>query len=252
MKTSTGFLIGGIFCALAGAGLEYARNQFVVIPGLLARIAAEQEGPNEHESPRVVRVIDESAQNEVVLLKKRIEDLEAQARAEEQSVVLPSAPASGGPVQVAEEQRPPRTNQVSRFRSQITPEQREERRLFMEQTMAAHYSFLENVDQKNMDQAQRENHAKLLEKVAQMNELRNALEASNERPSPETIQLLRETGGELRELYAAERQYMLQSLGRSTGLNSEQSAAFAEQIQQIYQNTGSMPHFMGGGRGGRH
>lgn len=251
MKKSTGFVIGGIFCALAGAGIEYARNQFVVIPGLLARVAAEQEGEDEHESPRVVRVIDESAQNEVVLLKKRIEDLEAQAHTGQQGDVVPPAPEAGEPVQVAEERRGPRTNQVSRFRSQITPEQREERRLFMEQTMAEHYSFLENVDQKNMDQAQRENHAKLLEKVAQMNELRNALEASNERPSPETIQLLRETGGELRELYAAERQYMLQSLGRSTGLNSDQSAAFAEQIQKIYQNTGTMSHFMGG-RGGRH
>jgi len=250
MKRGSGIIIGGIACALAGGGIEYARNQFVVIPALIERIAAEGRD-EEHESPRVVRVIDESAQNEVVILKKRIEDLEAQMR--EGPALHPAAPMpmeEAAVPQVAEERRGPRTNQVSRFRSQITPEQREERRLFMEQTMAEHYSFLENIDQKNMDQAQRENHAKLLEKVAQMNELRNALVASTERPSPETIQLLRETDGELHELYAAERQYMLQSLGRSTGLSGDQSTAFAEQIQQIYQNT-SMPHFMGG-RGGRH
>lgn len=247
MKKGMGFVIGGLVCALAGAGIEYARNQFVVMPALIARIAAEQdEKADERESTRVVRVIDESAQNEVVLLKKRIEELETQTRAGQNGGVLPPAPEAGDePAQVAEERRTPRTNQVSRFRSQITPEQREERRLFMEQTMAEHYTFLENVDQKNMDQAQRENHAKLLEKVAQMNELRNALVASTERPTPETIQVLRETEGELRELYASERQYMLQSLGRSSGLSGDQSAAFAEQIQQIYQNT-STPHFMGG------
>jgi type IV secretory pathway VirB10-like protein len=251
MKKGMGFVIGGLVCALAGAGIEYARNQFIVMPALIARIAAEQdEKSDERESTRVVRVIDESAQNEVVLLKKRVEELEAQTRAGQNGGALqPPGPVAES-AQVAEERRTPRTNQVSRFRSQSTPEQREERRLFMEQTMAEHYTFLESVDQKNMDQAQRENHAKLLEKVAQMNELRNALLASNERPNSETIQLLRETDGELRELYASERQYMLQSLGRSSGLSGDQSAAFAEQIQQIYQNT-SMPHFMGG-RGGHH
>jgi len=114
---------------------------------------------------------------------------------------------------------------------------REEFRQSMEQRAQDRADFLAAVDTQAMDDAQRENHEKLLAAVARIDELRSQMEQGDAAHTPEMRQEMGDLMGALGELYANERRYLFETAARSVGYDGAQVAEFADQMQTVVDNT---------------
>jgi hypothetical protein len=254
----TGLMAAGILvCVLAGAGIEHARQMLTTVP---------QEEPDPAETglrassdvsaPRTVVVKDDAALRAAAALRQRVAELE-KALAQRDAERVPEPPK---PQEAPAD--PPRRPSFSDRMEQLkkdNPEQyaemqkrREEFRQSMEQRAQDRAEFLAAVDTKNMNDAQKENHAKLLETVARVNELMAQMNQPGVEHTKELHQQMGEAMGSLGELYTEERRYLLEETGRAVGYQGGQASDFADQMQAIIDNT-TMPNFgrHGGGRGGQ-
>ena len=248
----TGLTLAGILaCVLAGAGVEHVRQALTTVP------ADEPEPPEavlrpakEVAAPRTVVVKDDAAEREAAALRRRVAELE-RALAER----VPEPPK---PQEEAQAERPRRQSFEERMEQMKSenPEQyaemqkrREEFRQSMEQRVQDRVDFLSAVETKNMNDAQKENHARLVETVARVNELMAQMAQPGAERTPEMRQQMGEAMGSLNELYGQERQYLLEETGRAVGYQGAQATEFATALQTIIDNT-TMPSFGHGGRGG--
>jgi len=254
--------IGVLMCVAAGMALEHVR-QSLLMPETVDSPVVEDVRPA-LPARQIVKVRDESAERAAAALRQRVAELE-RALAEK-----PLSSITNPPAQVAERpQEDPERGDRSRRQSftermeqmrKENPEQyaemqkrREEFRQRMEQRALDRADFLAAVDVRNMDNAQRENHEKLLATVARMDELMAQMGQSETRHDPAVRQELGETFSVLNELYGEERRYLLEATAREVGYEGAQATEFADQVQAIIDNTSMMPppgFGHGGGRGG--
>jgi len=246
---ATGFFV----CLLAGAGIEHVRHVLTTVP-------AEEPEPTDTvlhpvvQSPtttRTVMVKDEAAEREAMALRQRVAELERALA--ERDTERAQEPATPPPEARAE--RPPRQSFSDRLEQMKkddpaqyaeTMKRRDEFRQSMEQRAKDRAEFIAAVDTKNMDDVQKENHTKLVETVAFVNELMAQMNQPGVEHTPEMHQQMGEAMTSLGDLYAAERSYLLEETGRAVGYQGSQATEFAAQVQAIIDNT-TMPR----GRGGR-
>jgi hypothetical protein len=254
----TGVMLSGVLaCILAGAGVEHVRQVLTTVP-------QEEPGPAETllqaknpSSPRMVVVKDEGALRAAEALRRRVAELE-QALAQRDAERVPEPPRPNE-VQGGQPPPPPRRPSFSDRMEQMkkdNPEQyaemqkrREEFRQSMEQRERDRADFLSSVDTKNMDDAQKENHTKLLETVSRVNELMAQMSQPGVEHTPEMHQQMGEAMASLGDLYGKERSFLLEETGRAVGYQGGQAAEFAAQVQAIIDNT-TVPHRGRGGNGG--
>ncbi len=250
----SGLMVAGVLvCVLAGAGIEHVRQVLTTVPEEPDPVEATAYKPTEPNTPRTIVVKDEAAARAAEALKRRVAELErALAEREAEAVQEPPKP------QEAPADRQRRQSFADRMEQMKTenPEQyaemqkrREEFRQSMEQRAQDRADFLAAVDTKNMNDAQKENHAKLVETVARVNELMAQMSQPGAERTPEMRQQIGEAMGSLNELYGQERQYLLEATAQAAGYQGSQTAAFTEHINVIIQNT-TVPNMHGGGRGG--
>ncbi len=243
--------IGFLVCLLAGAGIEHVRLVLTSVP-------AEEPDPTDTglhpvvQSPvttRTVVVKDDAAERASEALRRRVAELE-QALAERtaERVQEPAPP-------VVRDERPGRQSFTDRLEQMKKDDpvqyaeamkRRDEFRQSMEQRAKDRAEFISTVDTKNMDDVQKENHTKLVETVAFVNELMAQMNQPGVEHTPEMHQQMGEAMASLGDLYAAERSYLLEETGRAVGYQGPQATEFAAQVQAIIDNT-TMPR----GRGGR-
>lgn len=123
-----------------------------------------------------------------------------------------------------------------------------------EQRIRDRIDFLDAVDISNMTPEQRANHQKLLDTVARATELGAQMMQSGFGRGEEQRELRQELGetmGSLNELYAGERQYLLEATAKAAGYSGDDVAAFSQHIQAIFDNTTMPGGMMGGMMGGR-
>ena len=247
---------GVLVCVLAGAGIEHVRHVLTTVP----QEEQEQAGPallaKEPVTPRTVVVKDEETLRAAEALRRRVAELERALAARDAAGVQEQEPPK--PVEVAQAERPRRQSFEDRMEQmkKDNPEQyaemqkrREEFRQSMEQRAQDRAEFIAAVDTKNMNDAQKENHARLLETVARVNDLMAQMGQPGVERTPEMRQQMGEAMGSLHELYGQERQYLLEETGRAVGYQGAQATEFAATMQAIIDNT-TMPSFGHGGRGG--
>ncbi|MDD4101999.1 MAG: hypothetical protein PHU80_05135 [Kiritimatiellae bacterium] len=190
-------------------------------------------------------------------LRRRL--AEAERALADDGVGISEAAATNSPGEAVDEERRPRregfAERMERMR-QENPEayaemqrRRDEFRQQMEQFARDRNDFLTAVDVKNMNEAQRENHEKLMETVAHVNSLMGEMETAEGERRRELWREMSEAGMALDTLYAEERRYLLEETARSIGYQGNDASAFADHMQTIIENTSLMPNF-GRGRGG--
>lgn len=256
MRRSGVIIVCVLGCLVVGAGLERVR-QALTVPELAPEPRLEERA---RFTPTVRTIIvtnsaTERAANEV--LRRRVAELEdALAAREAARVQEPKTPT-----EEKREERPPRQSFTERMEQlkKEKPEEyaeiqkrREEFRQSMEQRAQDRAEFIASVDTKNMNDAQKENHAKLVETVATINELMAQMGQPGVEHTQEMHQQMGEAMGTLGELYGEERRFLLEETGRSIGYQGTQAGEFADQMQVIIDNT-TMPNFgrRGGGRDSR-
>jgi len=170
-----------------------------------------------------------------------------------------TAAATNAPNEASAEERRPRregfAERMERMRTE-NPEayaemrrRRDEFKQRMEQFALDRNDFLAAVDVKNMNEAQRGNHEKLLETVAYVNALFAEMESAEGERRRELWREMSEAGMALDTLYAEERRYLFEETARSMGYLGEDAGVFAEHMQAIIDNTSMMPNLRRGGRG---
>ena len=246
--------MGLMLCALAGAGIEHVRQ---------GRVKPESVAPAEVTDhlakplrPKVVAVRDDSAERAAVALRKRVAELEkALAEREVERVQKSETPV----VEQAREVRPRGQSWEDRMAKlkKDDPEQyaemqkrREEFRQTMEQRVRDRAEFIDAVDVKSMTEPQRENHEKLLATVARVNELMAQMGAPGAENTHEVRHEMGQTLATLGELYTEERRYLFEETAKAVGYQGADASAFADQMQNIVDNTTMMPGF--GMHGGGH
>jgi hypothetical protein len=260
-------LVAGL---LAGAAAEHFR---------LARAAGERQAvptaairvPSPAQPDFTARAREEAAGE---ALRKRIADLErsltlrqeqiaelqraVQARDNQLAQLKDlSAPAAATTQAVARAGRPRRESfedRMTRMRTENPEEfaalqnRRDEMRQRINNLVKDRKDFLTAVDVKAMSPEMRENHEKLLAAVA-FSETMLARFGDGGQPNmtDEERRTMFETMRNVGGLYEKERRYLLEETGRALG---EDGTAFADYVQNIYENTSLMPSF-GPGRRGR-
>lgn len=219
--------------------------------GWITLTAPPPEVPVLEEKPvkkEIVKVVDEQAlyeaRRQIEELKKQLAD-KSQGREPEQPKVVKEE-KSGGSNDVLDQVR-------SFVNSKLTPEQQAEiqaqRDAFRQQMLqraTERTDFLASVDTRQMSPAQRANHDKLMASVNRMNELRNSLLEGNAQNSGELRKEMHDLSHSMDDLYQEERKYLLETTGRSLGYTGDQASLFADQIQQIYDNTSGRGMMWGG------
>ncbi len=248
----TGLVVVGILvCILAGAGIEHVRQVLTTVPAEEPDQAEAFGRPSkEVVTPRTVVVKDEAAERAAAELRKRVAELEA-ALAER----VPEPPKPQEEAQAAPPRRQSFNDRMEQMKKDDPAQyaemqkRREEFRQNMEQRVQERADFIAAVDTKNMNDAQKENHAKLVETVALANELMAQMSQPGVERTPEMRQQMGETMAALGELYGAERSYLLEETARAAGYQGAQASEFASQVQSIIDNT-TMPHLGRHGGGG--
>lgn len=253
--------MGCVGCAVAGAGIESARHWMAASP--------VPEPPQAREVVRVTRtagpavtVRDEALVRETETLRSRVAELERALAARDvaPAAVAVSKPATnaaparaGRPGGESWEQRMERMRREEPERYAEMQKRREEFRQRMEQRARERVDFLDAIDVAGMNDAQRENHEKLLALVARANELGMQLMQGGGGRGEEGEALRREMGetmATLSTLYETERDYLLEATAKAAGYDGEDVKAFTEHIRHIMENTSLMPGF-GRRHGGR-
>jgi hypothetical protein len=251
-------LSGALACILAGAGVEHVRQVLTTVPQEEPDPAEALMQAKKPAAPRMVVVKDEGSLRAAEALRRRVAELE-QALAQRDAERVPEPPR---PQEVQGDQPPPpqRRQSFSARMEQMkkdNPEQyaemqkrREEFRQSVEQRAQDRADFLTSVETKNMDDAQKENHTKLLETVSRVNELMAQMSQPGVEHTPELHQQMGEAMASLGDLYGKERSFLLEETGRAVGYQGGQAAEFAAQVQAIIDNT-TVPHRGHGGGGGQ-
>lgn len=243
-------------CFLAGAGVEHLR-QWWVVSGETPELAVE-DLVSKPEPRRVVTVRDEAAEREAAALRKKVAELEkALAERRVERAQTPETPKE----EPSREERPRRQSWDERMEQmrKEKPEEyaemqkrRDEFRQTMEQKAAERVDFLAAVDTKNMSDAQRENHEKLLATVARINEIMAQMgQPRAEGDNRDVRHEMGEAMATLGELYTEERRYLFEETAKAVGHSGAEASAFVEHVQTIIDNTTMMPFGGRGGRGGR-
>lgn len=121
----------------------------------------------------------------------------------------------------------------------------------IEQRSTDRRTFLAEIDVGNMSPEQQANHTRLLELTDKLDTAMKQMMSGEGQGSRESRREMFESFGELGELYANERQYLLEETAAAAGYTGNAAALFSEHIQSIIENTTIQPSMMGGGRGGR-
>jgi len=261
IRQKVAFGLGCIGCAMAGAGIESARRALKVpsVPDM--QVEREVVRLTRTTPGQTVVVRDEALASEAEALRSRVAELEQALAARDAApaavavshLATNAAPARAGrPERESWEQRMERMRTEEPERYAEMQKRREEFRQQMEQRARERADFLDAVDVAGMNDAQRENHEKLLALVARANELGMQLMQGGGRG--EQGEALRREMGEtmsaLSTLYEMERDYLLEATAKAVGYDGEDVKAFTEHIRHIMENTSPMPGF-GRRRGGR-
>ncbi len=119
-----------------------------------------------------------------------------------------------------------------------------------ETRLADQKQFIGSIDTSTMSDEQRENHEKLVDLTAKMDELGAKIAASTD---PDEQHQLGHQRGELlhsaRALLESERAAVLADLGRRIGYNDAEAQQFTDYVKNVYDMT-SMDHMFRGGPGG--
>ncbi len=255
MRRSGIIIVCALVCLVVGAGLERVR-QALIVPEKTPE-PVHEERVRFTPTVRTMTVTNtaaERAANEA--LRRRVAELEKALAAREAARVQEPK----NPPEEKRDERPPRQSFTERMEQlkKEKPEEyaeiqkrREEFRQSMEQRAQDRAEFIAAVDTKNMTDAQKENHAKLVETVATVNELMAQMGQPGVEHTQEMHQQMGAAMGALGELYGEERRFLLEETGRAVGYQGSQAGEFADQMQVIIDNT-TMPNFgrRGGGRDG--
>ncbi len=234
--------LGMMICALIGAGIEYVRqaersDERLNVPKPSSEVLKKRPEARAYNRREDVEL------HELAQLRKRVSELEHQlAEKSRQQPALAKATKPEEPEQNKLSRRQRWEASMEKLRRE-NPEQyaeiqhkREEFRQTMEQRTRDRVDFLDAVDERNMTQEQLENHARLVEAVARVNELR----ASFADESGRTPEKRREMGELMETLvsgYTEERQYLFEETARAVGYQGDDAAIFADHLQTIFENT---------------
>jgi hypothetical protein len=116
---------------------------------------------------------------------------------------------------------------------------RDEYRQSMEKKNRARADFFAAVSTKNMSEAQRQNHQKLIEAIKAIDQLK-AQTMAGEQQGPDVRRKLAEASSGLRDLYAAERRFLLEETVRSLGCSGTNVTAYADHLQAIFDYTSAL------------
>jgi len=249
-------VIGMLTCIFVGAGIERVRVALSTFEPVAesAAIVVDHQAPLA-ATPRTVVLKDDS---DAAALRKKVAELEKSLADRDAAIAKLSQKPKEGQAQAERPQRQSFSDRMEQLKKD-NPEQyaemqkrREDFRQTMEQKAQDRADFIAAVDTKNMNDAQKENHAKLLETVAHVNELMAQMSQPGVERTPEMRTEMGEAVGALGDLYSQERRFLLEETGRSVGYQDSQASEFADQMQSIIDNT-TMPNFgrRGGGFGGQ-
>lgn len=252
----SGLIVASVLlCLVVGAGLEHVRQALFVPP---VADGPENSGAiKRHEAPtvRTITVTNSAAERAATeALRRRITELEQALAAREAD----RAPISAVQDEALREERPRRQSFTERMEQlkKDNPEQyaemqkrRDEFRQSMERRAQDRANFISAIETQNMNDEQRENHEKLLETVARVNELMAQVGQPGAERNSDLRYEMGETMRNLGELYGAERRYLFEETARAVGYEGEQASVFADHMQTIIDNTSMMSGF---GRHGGH
>lgn len=261
-------LVGGL---LAGAAVEHWRlagapDARADVPTPVVRAPRPQQPDfaaraREEAAGEVLRKKIAELERSLTLRQEQVAELQRAVQARDMQLAQLrdiGAPAAATTQAVARAERPRRESFAERMERMRTenPEEfaaqqtrRDEMRQRMNNLVQARKDFLSAVDVKAMSPEMRENHDKLLAAVA-LSETMMARFGEGERPNmtDEERRAMFETMRTVGGLYEKERRYLLEETGRALG---EDGTAFADYVQNLYDNTSLMPTFGPGRRGGR-
>jgi hypothetical protein len=208
----------------------------------LAKEAAE----NTASEPKIIYMTETGDTNEITRLQSLLAQREAQLEAlsEEQAAVTNRPPR----------QRESFEERMARMKEEEPEEyaemikERSERQQRMRYNLAERTATFMDLDTSMMSDEEKANHELLVAKMSQVWEMTEQFQDPEAPPNREAWQQMRELTRDVRPLMEMERTIMLKQLGTELGYASEDAAAFAEHIDQIYNTTStrSIP----GGRGG--
>jgi selenocysteine-specific translation elongation factor len=129
-------------------------------------------------------------------------------------------------------------------------QKRQERQEEMKYNLAERTATFMDLDTSNMTAEELANHDLLVEKMSKVWELTASLEDPEATPDRESMREMFETINDARPLMEQERTVMFKQLATDIGYTGDDSAAFAEHLEEIISTTTiQMPNR--GGRGGR-
>jgi len=257
MKRSGFIVVVVLGCLVVGAGLERAR-QALTVPETAPETRLEGRA-RLTPTVRTVTVTNSASERAAnAALRRRIAELEQ---------ALAARAAKPEPVAVARQEQareePPRRPSFMERMEQLKAEKpeeyaemqkrREEFRQSMEQRAQDRAAFIAAVDTKNMSDEQRENHEKLQQAVARVNELMALMGQPDAERGADMRHEMGDAMRQLGELYGSERRYLFEETARAVGYEGDQASEFADHMQTIIENTSMVPGFgrRGGGRDGR-
>lgn len=110
--------------------------------------------------------------------------------------------------------------------------------------------FLAAIDTANMNEEQLANHTRLVELTDKLDGMMQQMFSGEGGSSHEERREMFSSIGELGDLYASEREYLLQETATAVGYQGEEAALFTEHVSDIIEKTTLRP-MMGGRRRGR-
>lgn len=243
-KRGFAFVAGTLGALVVGAGLEHVRLSFAHPEERVEPSDVMVAEPRSAPTFRTLLVTNDAAaraSNEA--LRKRVAELE-QALAARPAEPRPAVEEPAAGTQRDERSRRPSFTERLEQMKKENPEQyaemqkrREEFRQTMEQRAQDRADFVSAVETRNMTDEQKENHEKLLETVAQVNELMAQMGQPDGENGAELRRQMGEAMHSLGELYGTERRFLFEETARAVGYEGDQVSAFADQMQTIIDNT---------------
>jgi hypothetical protein len=130
-------------------------------------------------------------------------------------------------------------------------QRREEFKERMTQRSNDRREFLASIKPDNMNDEQLANHARLVELTDKIDATMKLMMSGEVENTHDLRHEMYESFGEMGDLYASERQYLLEETAAAVGYKGDEAALFTAHISDIIENTTMQHPMMGGGRGGR-
>lgn len=241
LRSWVGMVLGGVACFACGFWVR-SWGQSEPVPVETERVVAAKP------VREVVTQKDPRDEAEIARLRAKISELTGAMKKQAQEKTLVEAkPAQGQDRRrLSFQERMEKMKKENPKQYEEMQKRHEEFRQRMAQREMERVDFLTSLDLTLFTPEQKENHEKLLDTLATLEEIR-AKEKDMGALSEEERRALFSTYHTLHSLYETERDALLSITARSIGFTSDESSAFVDQIKEIYEETS-----MGfGRRGGR-